>query len=374
LRFDSAGENCLYPGLRYERIGKMRTLVGLALFLSALTPPAQNTSAQLAEKKVLTSATAQKMVTAAQAVTARDFIEMKGGLPITEIKSAFIPVAIAACLIASIAQIDSIAVAAEVNAIGIPAPVGFADIVELVKPAVVGVQVKIEGVTTSDEPQQEAPPPHRSPFGRFFHHFGIPMPDAPVPRSGFALGSGFFISSDGYIVTNNHVVANGVSFEVTVDSGKAYQAKVIGTDPQTDLALIKVSAPTDFPYVKLAADLPRIGDWVLAVGNPFGLGGTVTAGIVSARGRDIGAGPLRRFHSNRRASEQRKFWRTNIQRSRRSDRGKYSDIFAFGRVSRYRFRYSSGERRRTTTRLSANTSSISWCSQQVRTGPLVKVA
>ena len=90
-------------------------------------------------------------------------------------------------------------------------------------------------------------------------------------------------------------MANGVSFEVTIDSGKTYQAKVIGTDPQTDLALIKVSAPTDFPYVRLAADLPRIGDWVLAVGNPFGLGGTVTAGIVSARGRDIGAGPYEDF-------------------------------------------------------------------------------
>ena len=90
-------------------------------------------------------------------------------------------------------------------------------------------------------------------------------------------------------------MANGVSFEVTIDSGKTYPAKVIGTDPQTDLALIKVSAPTDFPYVRLAADLPRIGEWVLAVGNPFGLGGTVTAGIVSARGRDIGAGPYEDF-------------------------------------------------------------------------------
>jgi serine protease Do len=210
-------------------------------------------------------------------------------------KSAFVPVAIAAWLTASSGQIGSIAVAAEVNAIGVSAPVDFANIVERVKPAVVGVQVKIEEVTTSDEPQQEAPPPHRSPLDRFFRHFGIPMPDAPVPKSGFALGSGFFISSDGYVVTNNHVVANGVSFEVTIDSGKTYPAKVIGTDPQTDLALIKVSAPTDFPYVRLAADLPRIGEWVLAVGNPFGLGGTVTAGIVSARGRDIGAGPYEDF-------------------------------------------------------------------------------
>jgi serine protease Do len=109
------------------------------------------------------------------------------------------------------------------------------------------------------------------------------------------LGSGFFVSGDGYVVTNNHVVTNGTSFEITTDSGKTYQAKVIGTDPQTDLALIKVSASTDFPYVRLAADVPRIGDWVLAVGNPFGLGGTVTAGIVSARGRDIGEGPYDDF-------------------------------------------------------------------------------
>ena len=96
-------------------------------------------------------------------------------------------------------------------------------------------------------------------------------------------------------MTNNHVVTNGTSFEVTTDSGKTYQAKVIGTDPQTDLALIKVSASTDFPYVRFATGLPRIGDWVLAVGNPFGLGGTVTAGIVSARGRDIGEGPYDDF-------------------------------------------------------------------------------
>ena len=108
-----------------------------------------------------------------------------------QIKSAFIAVAVAAWLTASTAQIESIAVAAEVNAIGVPAPVDFAGIVERVKPAVVGVQVKIEGVTTSDEPQQEAPPPHRSPLDRFFRHFGIPMPDAPFPSqaSRWARGS-----------------------------------------------------------------------------------------------------------------------------------------------------------------------------------------
>ncbi len=211
------------------------------------------------------------------------------------LRLAFVAVAIAAWLTAPIAQIDSMAVAAEVDAIGAPAPVGFADIVERVKPAVVGVLVRIEGMTTSDETQKDVPLPPGSPFDRFFRHFGSPVPDAPAPKSGIALGSGFFISDDGYVVTNNHVVANGTSLEVTTDSGKTYQAKVIGTDPQTDLALIKVSGGTDFHYVRLATDVPRIGDWVLPVGNPFGLGGTVTAGIVSARGRDIGAGPYEDF-------------------------------------------------------------------------------
>jgi serine protease Do len=107
-------------------------------------------------------------------------------------------------------------------------------------------------------------------------------------------GSGFFISRDGYAVTNNHVVQGAENVQVTTDDTKTHNAKVIGTDPRTDLALIKVDG-SDFPFVKLADNSPRVGDWVLAVGNPFGLGGTVTAGIVSARGRDIGAGPYDDF-------------------------------------------------------------------------------
>jgi len=190
---------------------------------------------------------------------------------------------------------DSRAAAAEVDAATAPSPIGFADIIDRVKPAVVGVRVKIEEVISSGDTQQELPFPPGSPLDRFFRQFGVPIPDSPVPQSGTAVGSGFFISGDGYIVTNNHVVANGKSFEVTTDDGKTYPAKVIGADPQTDVALIKVSASKEFPYVKFAANEPRIGDWVLAVGNPFGLGGTVTAGIVSARGRDIGAGPYDDF-------------------------------------------------------------------------------
>jgi serine protease Do len=174
-------------------------------------------------------------------------------------------------------------------------PVGFADIVEKVKPAVISVRVKMERPATanSDNNDQENPFPPGSPFERFFRRFGMPeMPNGPEVITG--QGSGFFITADGYAVTNNHVVEHAESVKVTTDDGKSYTAKVIGTDPRTDLALIKVDGGS-FPYVKLADSTPRVGDWVLAVGNPFGLGGTVTAGIVSARGRDIGAGPYDDF-------------------------------------------------------------------------------
>jgi len=172
-------------------------------------------------------------------------------------------------------------------------PVGFADIVEKVKPAVISVRVKMERPVASGLSEDDLPFPPGSPFERFFRRFGTPkMPNGHEIITG--QGSGFFISRDGYAVTNNHVVQNAENVQVTTDDGKSYDAKVIGTDPRTDLALIKVSG-NDFPFVKLADGTPRVGDWVLAVGNPFGLGGTVTAGIVSARGRDIGAGPYDDF-------------------------------------------------------------------------------
>jgi len=179
-------------------------------------------------------------------------------------------------------------------------PVGFADIVERVKPAVISVRVKIDRPANSNlkdkDNDDDNPFPPGSPFERFFRRFGMPnipsLPNGPEVITG--QGSGFFISADGYAVTNNHVVQNAESVKVTTDDGKSYDAKVIGTDQRTDLALIKVDGK-DFPFVKLADGTPRVGDWVLAVGNPFGLGGTVTAGIVSARGRDIGAGPYDDF-------------------------------------------------------------------------------
>jgi serine protease Do len=131
-----------------------------------------------------------------------------------------------------------------------------------------------------------------SPMDKYFQQFGFPnSPDSMTPRHQIitGVGSGFFISPDGYAVTNNHVVDSAKSVQVTMDDGSIYTAKVIGSDPKSDVALIKVDGKNDFPYVKFADHAPRVGDWVVAVGNPFGLGGTVTAGIVSARGRDIGS-------------------------------------------------------------------------------------
>ena len=173
-------------------------------------------------------------------------------------------------------------------------PVGFADIVEKVKPAVISVRVKMERPADAGLSSDELPFPPGSPFDRFFKRFGMPNHGQGGHEVITGQGSGFFITADGYAITNNHVVQNAENVQVTTDDGKTYSAKVIGTDERTDVALIKVEG-NDFPYVKLADHTPRVGDWVLAVGNPFGLGGTVTAGIVSARGRDIGAGPYDDF-------------------------------------------------------------------------------
>jgi serine protease Do len=177
----------------------------------------------------------------------------------------------------------------------------FADVIEQVKPAVVAVKVKVQNVASRDDNDNpgfsapDLPPGH--PMERFFRQFrdGQRGERGQRPRQfGQSLGSGFFISADGYVVTNNHVIDKASEVQVTMDDGKTLDAKVIGTDPKTDLALLKVEG-SDFPYVRLAGQKARIGDWVVAIGNPFGLGGTVTAGIVSAQHRDIGAGPYDDF-------------------------------------------------------------------------------
>jgi serine protease Do len=175
-----------------------------------------------------------------------------------------------------------------------PQLTSFADLAQRVTPAVVSVYVDAEqkgGIAIFGErgPGENILPPG-SPFEFFFRQFGRPGFDTR-PRIVRAQGSGFFISADGYIVTNNHVVDHAKSVRVKTVDGTTHPAKVVGTDRKTDLAVLKVDGTGPFPFVTFAETPPRIGDWVLAVGNPYGLGGTVTAGIVSARGRDIGSGP-----------------------------------------------------------------------------------
>jgi serine protease Do len=168
----------------------------------------------------------------------------------------------------------------------------FAPLIARVKPAVVSVKVKIEHDGQSDSALGDLPPEIQQFLKRFGEQNGAPA----NPRSVIVgEGSGFFISKDGYIVTNYHVVQNSKAVTVTMDNGKVLDAKVVGTDPKTDLALLKADHPDDYSYVTFAKGAPRIGDWVVAIGNPYGLGGTVTAGIISAEGRDIGDGPYDRF-------------------------------------------------------------------------------
>ncbi|MGL4285640.1 MAG: trypsin-like peptidase domain-containing protein, partial [Phreatobacter sp.] len=172
----------------------------------------------------------------------------------------------------------------------------FADVVERVRPAV--VSVKVTRAATSEQMSFRDIPGmdegDRGMMERFMRRFGEQGQGDPrfgqgerrggpgrgAPRA-VAQGSGFFISADGYVVTNNHVVEGATEADLVIDGGRTVKAKVVGTDPRTDLALLKVEG-TNFPFVRFAAQAPRVGDWVLAVGNPFGLGGTVTAGIVSA--------------------------------------------------------------------------------------------
>jgi serine protease Do len=179
-------------------------------------------------------------------------------------------------------------------------PVGFADLVAKVKPAVISVRVKMdENVDTPsfDQNSDDMPPFLKgTPFERFFREYGFNnfnFPQGRMQRHKIitGVGSGFFISADGYAVTNDHVVDHAKSVQVTTDDGTVYTARVIGVDAKTDLALIKVDAKKDFAFVSFGGQAPRVGDWVVAVGNPYGLGGTVTAGIISAEGRDIGSNP-----------------------------------------------------------------------------------
>ena len=172
---------------------------------------------------------------------------------------------------------------------------GFADLVNEVRPAVVNVQV-----TRAIRPAAESRMRWRTPgmeFPEFFRHFrGMPGFAIPGMPRAEGVGSGFVVDASGLVVTSHHVVKGTDSVTVTLQDGRKLEARVVGADPKTDLALLEVDADKPLPVVEFGdSDRTRVGDWVVAVGNPFGLGGTVTAGIVSGRGRDIGSGPYDDF-------------------------------------------------------------------------------
>jgi serine protease Do len=185
----------------------------------------------------------------------------------------------------------------------------FAPLVKKVSPAVVNISVTQSAAsdTMAEESEPGSSPGFpNSPFDEFLRrffdqqnqngqrHIFPQMPEGQAHR--IALGSGFIIDASGYVVTNSHVVGNASKVEVTLQDDSKYPAKIIGRDPKTDIALLKIKADKSLPYVTFGdSTTAQVGDWVMAVGNPFGLGGTVTTGIISARGRDIHSGPFDDF-------------------------------------------------------------------------------
>lgn len=170
-----------------------------------------------------------------------------------------------------------------------PAPQDFSAMVQAKLPSVVGI-IATGSETEPVQGQRPQLPPGLEDF------FGVPRPDVPAQGPRQALGSGFFISVDGYVVTNNHVIAGATEIQVLVDQNRRLDARLVGTDPATDIAVLKIDGEGSFLATEWGAsrDL-QIGEWVVAIGNPFGLGGTVTAGIISAQSRDINSGPYDDF-------------------------------------------------------------------------------
>ena len=191
----------------------------------------------------------------------------------------------------------SASVASAAEPAGIIAPGGsFAPIVDADKPAVVTVTTTMKATDTSADSNS----PMDEQFRQFFENQGIPFPKQ-MPRQqqsqrAMALGSGFIISPDGIIVTNNHVIQNAIDIKVTLDDGTELPAKLLGADAKSDLAVLKIKAPKPLATIAWGdSDKLKLGDQILAIGNPFGIGTTVTAGIVSARGRDLHSGPYDDF-------------------------------------------------------------------------------
>ncbi|OCJ08017.1 serine protease [Rhizobium sp. AC44/96] len=206
-------------------------------------------------------------------------------------------IAVAASVPLAYQTSSAFAAPASASVTGVAANNSFSSIVDADKPAVVTIVTKMKA-PAQDEGDDNSQMQEQ--FKQFFGEQGIPMPhQAPEPQSGEraqALGSGFIVSPDGYIVTNNHVIENAIDIKVTLDDGTELAAKLVGADPKADLAVVKVDAKNPLPTVAWGdSDKLRLGDQVLAIGNPFGIGTTVTAGIVSARGRDLHSGPYDDF-------------------------------------------------------------------------------
>ncbi len=169
---------------------------------------------------------------------------------------------------------------------------GFAPLIEKVRPAVVNIATTEKPEKTQQMQMPDFPPD--SPMGQMFKHFFEQQQRGNAERH--ALGSGFIIDADGTIVTNNHVIKGAKKIMVTLEDGTSFPATVKGHDDKTDIAVLKIDAKKTLPFVKFGdSDQAKVGNWVVAVGNPFGLGGTVTAGIVSAHGRDLNSGPYDNF-------------------------------------------------------------------------------
>lgn len=174
-------------------------------------------------------------------------------------------------------------------------PESFAELAETLTPAVVSISIEAQAAVSG----QRLPAfPEESPFDRFFEKFferhggGVPRESRPA----FSLGSGFIVDASGHVVTNAHVVEGAEKIVIRLDNGSEHRAATVGTDPKTDIALLKIEAEGPFPFVSFGdSDAVRVGDWAIAIGSPFGFGSTVTAGIISARQRDINAGPYDDF-------------------------------------------------------------------------------
>jgi serine protease Do len=208
----------------------------------------------------------------------------------------------AATVLVAGAMLMAAAALTSVGARAAPAPDSFADLAEKLVPAVVNISTTQKVQDGQDLPEMPQFPPG-SPFDEFFRDFFNRrgqgpggQGDRPRPHNATALGSGFIVRDNGYIVTNYHVIEGAEEITVVLHDNTTLEAKLIGRDDKTDLAVLKVETDKKLPFVDFGdSDRMRVGDWVLAIGNPFGLGGTVTAGIISARSREINAGPYDDF-------------------------------------------------------------------------------